>query len=78
MDFEFLKLRNILAVAVAASLEYGLSTANGVAAFAEADSWRSFAALLAFFVVLFWIVERLFKWIARRGARRSGEEGRNR
>ncbi|MEO1331698.1 MAG: hypothetical protein AAFW46_18795 [Pseudomonadota bacterium] len=66
MDFEILKIRNVLAIVAAAGLEFGLSELNGVKAFNDTESYQSFLLFLVVFILLFWVIERLYKWLARR------------
>ena len=66
MDLEILKIRNVLAVIAAGALEFALSEAAGVKAFETTDSYQSFLLFLVVFILLFWVIERLYKWLARR------------
>lgn len=66
VDLEILKIRNVLAVIAAAATEFGLSHATGVPAFQDAYSYSAFLAFLVFFLLLFWVIEKLYRWLARR------------
>ncbi len=69
MDFDFLKIRNLLAVAAALGAEFLIAHLTDTPAFSGPTGtakYGAFLVFLVFFLILFWGIDKLVRWAARR------------